>query len=194
MFGVGPSRGRWLTLVALFLAVAPVALAAPTGGTWLGVPRWIFLALNLAIFLGLIFKFGVPKIIAFLDQRSAAIGESLELAKRQEAEVAGLELRLSEGLASIEEEIRALSAKAELDAAREREEILASAEVQKERVLAQARAEMEQRVEQARGELTRHAAELAAQLAAKKIESELDETTRTELFRDGLARLERKSA
>jgi F-type H+-transporting ATPase subunit b len=181
-------------LVALTLALAPVALAAPAGGTWLGVPRWIFLVLNLAIFLGLIFKFAVPKVIAFLDQRSAAIGESLELAKRQEAEVAGLERRLSEGLASIEEEIRALSVKAELDAAREREEILASAEVQKERVLAQAHAEMDQRVEQARAELTRHAAELAAQLASQKLAGELDEPTRAELFRDGLARLERKNA
>lgn len=185
---------RRVAFATLVVGVAPSALAAGGGGTWLGLPVWIFLSINLAIFLGAIFKFAVPKILAFLDARSVAIRESLELARQQESQVAGLEARLSGAIAELEREIAELSAKGDADARREREEILASAEVERQRVLDQANAEMDHRIEQARAELTRHAAALAAELAARKLEGELDDATRRRLFDDGVAGLERKSA
>lgn len=182
---------RRVGLALLLIAIAPSAFAAGDADTWLGVPRWIFLAINLAVFLGVIAKFGVPKILAALDARSAATAAALALAEKQQAEVADLERRLEAGLAEIESQIRALTEKAEQDAARERAEILASAEVEKERVFAQARAEAENRIDQARSELTRHAASLAAELAAAKLAQQLDDATRAELMRSGIAEVER---
>lgn len=185
---------RRLTFALLLLGVAPSAFAAGGGGTWLGVPVWIFLTINLAIFLGAFFKFGFPKITAALDARSEAIRESLELARQQESQVAGLEERLAAGLAEIEREITALTEKGEADARREREEILASAEVERQRVLEQTKAEMDHRIEQARAELTHHAAALAAQLATQKLAGALDDNARQQVFDDGVASLARSKA
>jgi F-type H+-transporting ATPase subunit b len=183
-----------LALIAASLLVATPALAAGGGGeTWLGLPRWIFLTINLTIFLGAIIKFGIPRITAFLDARSTAIRESLALAKRQEADVAALSQRLEEGLAKIEREIVELEAKTERDAAREQADILTAAEAEKVRIAAQALAEREHRIDQARAELTRHAATLAAQLAAHKLDAGLDDSTRARFFADGVASLERSS-
>lgn len=183
------------SLIALSVLLASPAFAAGAGGeTWLGLPRWIFLTINLTIFLGAIIKFGIPRITAFLDARSTAIRENLALAKRQEADVAALSQRLEEGLAKIEQDIAELEAKTERDAAREQAEILAAAEADRLRIAAQARAEREHRIEQARSELTRHAATLAAELAARKLDARLDDSTRARFFADGVATLERSSS
>ena len=74
---------------ALVAAVSLPALANESGGeaaTFLGLPRWLWLWLNLLLFLGILGYFIVPGIRRFLDGRSKEIASNLERARTQQEE------------------------------------------------------------------------------------------------------------
>jgi F-type H+-transporting ATPase subunit b len=177
---------------ALAAAASLPALANEKGeaATFLGLPRWVWLWLNLILFLGILGYFLVPGIRRFLDSRSKEIENSLERARTQQEEARRMKEDLSGQIEKLRREMDELVKRTETDAEREREEILAQAERERERLLQQTQEEIALRTGLARKELQRYAAELAAQLARERIEREVDPTKQERLFAESLARLE----
>jgi F-type H+-transporting ATPase subunit b len=161
--------------------------------TFLGLPRWIWLWLNLLLFLGILGYFLVPTIKQFLETRSREIRDNLERARTQQDEARRMKIDLSGQIDALRREMEELVRRTEADAEREREEILAQAERERERLLAQTQQEVALRTAQAKKELQRYAAELAASMARERIEREVDPRQLERLFEDSLGRLERET-
>jgi F-type H+-transporting ATPase subunit b len=159
---------------------------------WLGMPRPVFLTLNLLVFFGALAWFGVPPIAAFLADKQQEIRHALAEADRQRAEAAAMESRLAAQIAELRREVDEVAARAAREGEREQREILAEAERERERLETAARTEVEQALVRARQELTAHAARLAAQLAEQRLTAGLTREDRKRIFRDNLARLESK--
>ena len=182
----------WITGAAIAAAVSLPALANESGeaSTFLGLPRWVWLWLNLLLFLGILGYFIVPGIRQFLDGRSKEIASNLERARTQQEEARRMKQDLSGQIEALRREMEDLVKRTEVDAEREREEILAQAERERERLLQQTQQEIELRTGLARKELQRYAAELAANLARERIEREVDPEKLERLFDESLTRLE----
>lgn len=179
---------------ALAAMVSLPALANEEGeaATFLGLPRWLWLWLNLLLFLGVLGYFLVPGIRRFLDSRSKEIETSLERARTQQEEARRMKEDLSGQIEKLRREMEELVKRTESDAEREREEILAQADRERERLLQQTQEEIVLRTGLARKELQRYAAELASQLARERIEREVDPAKQERLFAESLANLERE--
>ncbi|HEV8631056.1 MAG TPA: F0F1 ATP synthase subunit B [Thermoanaerobaculia bacterium] len=187
-----------LAAAALRAAPALAAEAAEHAGhgaeadTYLGLPRWAFLLLNLVVFIALLAKAAGPAVVRFLEGKQQEIGHQLAEARRQREEAAQMEGRIQGQIAELRREVEELAERSQREGERERQEILAEAERERQRLELAARAEIEQGLQQARQQLTAHAARLAADLAEQRLESGLSREDRKRLFRDNLARLERK--
>jgi len=185
-------------VTAAFLAApAFAAEAAEHGGehvkqTFLGLPYEVFWTLNLVVFLGLLAKFAGPALVKFLEGKQQDLAHALAEADRQRAEAAGMEGRLAAQIADLRREVDELAARAEREGQREREEILAEAQRESARIETAARTEIAQGLQQAKAQLTAHAAKLATDLAEDRLSSGLTREDKKRLFRDNLARLEKK--
>lgn len=180
-----------------FLAAPSFAAEAAEHGehakqTFLGLPYEVFWTLNLVVFLGLLAKFAGPALVKFLEGKQQDLAHALAEADRQRAEAAGMEGRLSAQIADLRREVDELAARAEREGQREREEILAEAQRESARIETAARTEIAQRLQQAKAQLTAHAAKLATELAENRLSSGLTREDKKRLFRDNLARLEKK--
>ena len=188
------ARFRAFATVALGAFLAAPALAAEAaehGGehakqTFLGLPYEVFWTLNLVVFLGLLAKFAGPALVKFLEGKQQDLAHALAEADRLRAEAAGMEGRLAAQIADLRREVDELAARAE------REEILAEAQRESARIETSARAEIAQGLQQAKAQLTAHAAKLATDLAEDRLSSGLTREDKKRLFRDNLARLEKK--
>jgi F-type H+-transporting ATPase subunit b len=160
--------------------------------TFLGLPYEVFWALNLVVFLGLLAKFAGPALVKFLEGKQQDLAHALAEADRQRAEAAGMEGRLQAQIADLRREVDELAARAEREGQREREEILAEAQRESARIETAARGEIAQGLQQAKAQLTAHAARLATELAEQRLSSGLTREDKKRLFRDNLARLEKK--
>lgn len=185
------ARTAGLALLIGVIGASPAA-AADVGGTWLGVPVWLWLTFNLVVFLAVVGYFLVPPIARYLEDRGEEIQQRLERAREQREEVRQMQATLEEKIEALRAEARQMLERAEEEGRKDRDEILTRADEDRERLLSQTREELDHRLEQARRQLTAHAAALAAQLARDRLEEVLDEDERRRLFEDNLARLEGK--
>lgn len=181
-------------VAALLVVAAPAQAAGATSETFLGIPTWIWMSINLVLFFGLLGYLIVPPISRYLDSRGEKIQQDLAEARERRAEVANLQATLGAKVAELEAQMDEVRERAEAEGHREREEVLAQAERERERLLSQATNEIDHRVAQARQELKDATAALAAKLAQEQIEGRLDEPTRHRLFERNLVRLEREEA
>jgi F-type H+-transporting ATPase subunit b len=181
-----------VTGAALAALVSLPALASEGGesDTFLGLPRWVWLWANLLLFLGILGYFIVPGVRRFLDSRTREIDASLEKARTQQEEARRMKQDLSGQIETLRREMADLVKRSEVEAEREREEILAQADRERVRLLEQTQQEIELRVAAAKKELQRYAAELASGLARERIEREIDPPKLDRLFDRSLARLE----
>jgi len=160
--------------------------------TFLGLPYEVYWTFNLIVFIGILGYAAGPALIRFLEDKQRDIAHQLAEAERQRAEAASMETRLAAQIAELRHEVDEVAARAEREGAREREEILAEAARERVRIEESARAEIAQGLLQAKQQLTAHAARLAADLAEQRLTAGLTREDRKKLFRDNLARLERK--
>ena len=116
----------------------------------------------------------------------------LERSRQQRQEAENAKASLEGQIAELKEEMDEILQRAEADATREREEILARAELERERLLARTQEEIRLRVAQAREELTAHTARMAAELARQQIQASIDSDDVDRLFEDSVTRLERE--
>jgi F-type H+-transporting ATPase subunit b len=174
------------------LLAAEAEHAAGAADTWLGLPRTLILLVNLAIFLGLIGWLAGPAVVKFLEDKQREVQHALADAARQREEAAQMEARLATQIAELRREVDEIAERAKREGEREKQEILADAERERQRLTQQAKSEVEQGLQHARQELTAHAARLAAGLAEQRLAGGLTSDDRKRLFRDNLARLERR--
>lgn len=183
---------------AFLLTVTSPLFAVPAEGgeggsdSWLGMPRWILLVINLVVFLGILVYFAGPAVAAFLGGKQEEVEKSLAEAERQRAEAEQMSQKLEAQVVALRAEVEELRQRAEREGGREREEILREAERERERIREQTKGEIAHRLQQARQELTRHAVALASGLAEEKLASEITSKDRERLFEANLVRLEQK--
>lgn len=184
----------WVLCAAVFGSSPAAAAEASEGAaaTWLGLPVWVWLLLNLVIFVGALVYFLGPPIVRFLEARQLEIRRSLEEAARQRAAAERTGPDLEQRIQELEQEIRELAERSETEGNRDQREILEEAERERERILTQAREQIDYRLAQARQELKEYTATLAADLAAERLESGLTPDDRRRLLEDNLAKLERE--
>jgi F-type H+-transporting ATPase subunit b len=192
-----PWRAAWTAAVLATLSSPLFAVVEGEHGeggheadTWLGIPRWIILGLNLVVFIGILVYFAGPAVAAFLGEKKNEVAKALAEAERQRAEAEQMAERLEAQVTALRAEVEELRQRAEQEGEREREEILRQAARERERIRQQTEDEIEHRLELARQELTRHAVALASRLAEKTLETEITTDDRRRLFDANLDRLE----
>lgn len=146
--------------------------------------------LNLAIILGVLFYFGREPIREFFATRRAAIqtelAESAALLQAAEQRNAELQRRLVD-LSSEVEEIREGAARRAED---EAERILSDARATAERIRSDAHAAVDQELRRAQTELRQEAADLALEIAARKLSEHVGEGDRERLMDEFILRVE----
>ncbi len=188
---------RLLLALGAQASVATVALAAEaeehdTTATFLGMPTWIWMSANLALFLWLLWHFVGPPVLALLEERGKTISDSLQQAAQQKLEANEMKASLEAQIAELRAEMDEIVARAKQDGETERQEILAQAERERERLLEQTQEEIKLRVAQAQAELTAYTAQLAAELAREKLTASIATDDADRLFDENLDRLERE--
>jgi F-type H+-transporting ATPase subunit b len=194
------ARTAGLGVGTLLLVVGPALAEEAAAGEhgahqvkrFLGLPYEVYWGINLVLFIFLLIKFGGPAVVSFLEDKQREIQHALAESQKQKLEVASMESRLAGQIAELRKEVDELSARAERESERERQEILAEAARERERLGQAAKNEIQQSLQQARQELSVHAAQLASSLAGEKLASGLSREDKKRLFRDNLARLEKK--
>jgi F-type H+-transporting ATPase subunit b len=171
----------WLFVYGASLFFAAAAFAAEEGGADAG-PTELFRWINFAIIAGaLIWVFAKilpPKFRANAENISSAITKATAAKAEADRQLKDAEQRL----ARLEEEVRALRAEAEKEAAGEAERIRALAKSDVEKVGAAAKAEIEAAERAARLELKAIAAKLAVDGAESQVANQLTPQTQDALI------------
>ena len=171
----------WLFVYGASLFFAAAAFAAEEGGADAG-PTELFRWINFAIIAGaLIWVFAKilpPKFRANAENISSAITKATAAKAEADRQLKDAEQRL----ARLEEEVRALRAEAEKEAAAEAERIRALAKSDVEKVGAAAKAEIEAAERAARLELKAIAAKLAVDGAESLVANQLTPQTQDALI------------
>jgi F-type H+-transporting ATPase subunit b len=164
---------------ALVYIVALVfALLVDKGVKHVGIPDYIWLSLNLTVFLYILQRFVGRPMGAFLDTRRDGIVEELQNARRQLEEADRLQAEVAKRLADVEEEVAALKERATVDGDAEAGRILEQAKIDEERFLRRVDEEISRREAQTRAQLTQDTADLTAQLARDLLDREMTEEDR----------------
>jgi len=165
----------WLILLVVLLGLG---WPLDHGETRLGIPVFVWLAVNLTLFLWVLARYVGRPMGAFLDARREEIGEKLIEAREKLAEAEKLNAEIQQRLESIDGEVAALMEKAEKQAEVEAERIEQQAREEEERFLRRIEAEISRREEETRQQLIQESAALTAELARKIIEDEITQADR----------------
>lgn len=132
-----------------------------------------FHALNLAILLGLLWRFAVPAIRDSVANRAAGIQRQIDEAGKSAASAEARYQELDARLSGFEAELARMKAEAETEAARERETILARGERDAAQIREAAERTVRTELIRARQELRQDAAHLAVQMAEQRLAANL---------------------
>ena len=116
------SACRLLFALVAQASIAAVALASEaeehqTTATFLGVPTWIWMSANLALFLWLLWHFIGPPVLGLLEERAKTISESLKQAAQQKLEANEMKMSLEAQIAELRGEMDEIVARAKLSMA-----------------------------------------------------------------------------
>lgn len=177
-----------ILLILLFMVMScilpAVAFASAEGaeagwGWWETAGRWV----NLLVIFGVIFYFARGFISKFFSDRRESISSEIEKAeaarKNAEDELAGMKGKM----ARLDQELEELQKQAEENARKEKEKIEAEAAAESEKIITSVKGEVDGLMRAARDELKNYAGQLAVDLAAKKIRSEMDEKNREQVVK-----------
>ncbi len=181
------SRLAWLAgLVVLLL---PAVASAEEPGPFLGIPRPLWLTLNLVGFLILLVWFVGRPLGQFLQSRRDGIRGELEAAREKLAEAERLRQQVVERLEQVEREMEEMMRQAEAAGAREAERIRTLAEEEAGRFLEKVSAEIGRRTAETRQQLAADTATLAAQLARELLARETTDADRARILERSLEAL-----
>lgn len=142
---------------------------------------WVGIGLDFVI-LALLIGWGLKKSLpATFRARTNAIKKGIEEARRASEDANQRLAKIEERLAKLDDEVSAMRAAAEKEAAEEEQRILAAAEQDKQRIVAAAESEIAAAAKMAQRDLKAFAADLAVSLAERRIH--VDQATDQALVR-----------
>ncbi|MFV2071087.1 MAG: hypothetical protein ACC742_00355 [Thermoanaerobaculales bacterium] len=163
------------------------ALLVDKGVTHFSVPDYLWLSVNLTLFLFLLQRYVGRPVAAFLDTRGEGIAQELENAKEQLVGAEKMREDVARRLDEVEEEMRKLKERAEQEAAAEAAKIAEQAREEEERFLRRVEEEIGRREAETRDRLAKDTAELTAQLARELLQQEMTEEDRRRVLDRSLA-------
>jgi F-type H+-transporting ATPase subunit b len=155
---------------AQFKHSASVRLLSRITGLSLDGAYWLAVVLNFGIVVGLIVWASKKNLPAMFRSRTASIQKSIEEARRASEDANRRLSEIESRLARMDDEISAMRATSEKEAAAEEERIKTSAAEDARRIVESAEQEIAAAAKAARRELTAYAADLAVTLASKQIQ------------------------
>ncbi|MCD4749060.1 MAG: ATP synthase F0 subunit B [Thermoanaerobaculales bacterium] len=179
--------GAW---IAVFVVLLCLAFLVDHGETKLGVPVFLWLALNLTLFLYLLARFVGRPVSAFLDARQESIGTQLELAKTRLQEAEELKQEVAKRLASVENEVSAMAVRAEEQGRAEAARLAEEGAAEEERFLRRVSEEIERRGAETREQLARETTKLTTKIARALLEKEMTEADRARVLERSVTALQ----
>lgn len=172
--------------VVVYVVALVFAILVDEGVKHAGVPDYIWLSLNLTLFLYILQRFIGRPMGAFLETRREGIAEELQNARRQLEEADRLQAEVSKRLADVEDEVAALKERATSDGAAEAGRISEQTKIDEERFLRRVDDEISRREDETRARLAQDTADLTAQLARDLLEREITDEDRRRVFERSL--------
>ena len=136
---------------------------------------WLFLLINFAIIAGLIVYMWRKNIPGMMRTRTDTIKKGMDEARAASEEATRRLADVEARLARLDNEIATMRSAAERDGAAEEARLKAAAEEERKKIVSGAEQEIAAAAKQLRGEIKRYAAELALDLAAKRIKVSEDD-------------------
>lgn len=186
------SNLKSLSIVLLSCIYSSVAMASGDehAGNENALKDTLYQALNLALLLGVLFYFGRKPIAEFFATRrdgiSSELDEAADLLKQAEQRNSELQRRLVD----LGSEVEGIREDAGRRAEEEAERILADARATADRIRRDAQAAVAQELRRAQTQLHDEAADLAMEIAARKLTEQVGEADRDRLVDEFILRIE----
>ncbi len=180
-------RIPWVVLACLMVG----APAAAESGEASVAESLIYPAINLVLLLGVIIWFSRKPIQSFFADRRNQIQDDLDTAARLRADAEARCTDLQRRLLNLDAEIENIRAVAQERAELERARILTDAQAAADRIRGDAKAAVDQELRRAREELREEAADLAIELAAKRLREQITDSDRDRLLDEFIVKIER---
>jgi len=172
--------------VGVYVIALMFAVLVDQGVTHLGIPDYIWLSLNLTVFLYVLQRFVGRPMAAFLETRREGIAEELQNARRQLEEADRLQAEVTKRLHDVEQEVAALKERATTEGENEAATIREHTAAEEERFLRRVDDELARREADARARLAQDTADLTAQLARDLLEREMTDDDRQRVLERSL--------
>jgi F-type H+-transporting ATPase subunit b len=170
----------------VFIVALVFALLVDKGVKHAGIPDYIWLSLNLTVFLYILQRYVGGPMGAFLETRREGIAEELQNARRQLEEADRLQAEGSKRLADVEDEVAELKERAAADGDAEAGRIAEQTKIDEERFLRRVDEEITRREAQTRAQLAQDTADLTAQLARDLLDREMTDEDRQRVLERSL--------
>lgn len=173
------SAGTWGVVFFVFLALA---YGVDHGEVKLGVPVFVWLALNLTVFLFLLARFVGRPLGAFLEARQQGISNDLKQAQERLIEAESLKTEVLDRLNKVEVEVAEIHQRSETLGREEADKIEAAGQSEAERLLRRVSEEISQREAETREALAKETAELTARFAHDLLKKGMTEEDRKKVM------------
>ena len=199
VFSGRSARTRWILVativVFLFAGVAYASSASSASGDSHEsgaeiLKQTLYQGFNLALLLGVIFYFGRKPIGEFFSTRRTGIQSELSEAADLLTQAEQRNAELQRRLVDLGSEVEGIREEAGRRAEDEAERILADARATAERIRQDAQAAVAQELRRAQSALRDEAADLALELAARKLNEQVSDTDRERLVDEFILRVE----
>lgn len=155
------SYGPW---ILLFIILLPLGWLVDPDGTKLGIPVFVWLAINLTVFLYILARLVGQPMAGFLDARRESIATQLEQAKEKLAQAEELKTEVLSRLDKVENEVGEIQERATVMGQAEAEKIAEQSVREQDRFLRRVDEEISRRYTETREALAKETAALTAQL------------------------------
>jgi F-type H+-transporting ATPase subunit b len=166
----------------VFICALIFALLVDHGAKHLGIPDFIWLPVNLTLFLYILQRYVGQPVSAFLDARRESIAVELANARTQLEDADRLQAEVKRRLADIEKEIAEINTRAEVDGNAEAQRIAEQTGLDEERFLKRVADEIGRRETETRARLAQDTADLTAQLARDLLSRDMTAADRRRVF------------
>jgi F-type H+-transporting ATPase subunit b len=180
-------RFTWVLILVVLLVLA---FLVDHGNRHLGIPDWIWLAVNLTVFLYLMNRFVGQPMGAFLETRREGIKEELAQARLKLAEAEQLRAEVTARLGKVESEVAEMRERAEAQGLAEVEKIDAQTREEEARFMRRIDEQIARRQEETRQQLARDTAALTAQLTKELLSGTMTDDDQKRVLARSLGALE----
>ena len=163
---------------------------AHEGPKFLGLPSWIWKLANMIVFLGVLGWLIRGPVKGALASRHDQIQRDAQEARERRTKADQMAADIQKRLTQLEEELRQIRERAQIEGERQKREMIAAAEAEAQKILQSARGEVDNRLKHARQELTEYAGQLASERAEQLLRDKITDADREKLFRDSLNQVE----